>query len=279
MNGIIFLFGFVSIFILSYQLYRYFSEDVEKKEFSISLLTIFHPVIAKVVYLIKPLPINSYREKIKSSLKYSGLNLGFTSDEFIAVQVLCSVICTLLFYFVILKGLFLNLTVLCVSFLLPKFWINDYEKKRNTEIFKSLPTFLDFLTLAVEAGLDFNIALLRVLKIYKKDSLSSEFGLLSKEMKLGLSKEEALRNVLSRNNSDDLKYFITALIQAEKLGVSLGPTLRIQSGEMRLRRMSKAEKAAAKAPTKMLIPMMIFIFPAIFIMIFGPIIIQFKFGF
>jgi tight adherence protein C len=98
------------------------------------------------------------------------------------------------------------------------------------------------------------------------------------ELKLGTTRAEGLKNVAERADIPELGSFITSLLQAEKLGASLGPTLRIQSNHMRVTRMQRAEKAGGEASVKMLIPLMLFIFPAVFLMLFGPFIIQFFQG-
>jgi tight adherence protein C len=133
---------------------------------------------------------------------------------------------------------------------------------------------LDLLTLSVEAGMDFISALQRNCKSRSLDPLNEELLRMTKEIQVGLSRREALKSMAERVNQDDLRSVANALIQADELGVSIGEMLRIQSEQLRSRRFDRAEKLAAEAPVKMLGPLMLCIFPAVFIILLAPIISQ-----
>jgi tight adherence protein C len=139
---------------------------------------------------------------------------------------------------------------------------------------RSLPFVLDLLTLSVEAGMDFISALQRNCKSRSLDPLNEELLRMTKEIQVGLSRREALKSMAERVNQDDLRSVANALIQADELGVSIGEMLRIQSEQLRSRRFDRAEKLAAEAPVKMLGPLMLCIFPAVFIILLAPIISQ-----
>jgi tight adherence protein C len=160
----------------------------------------------------------------------------------------------------------------------PLIWVNDQVKKRHLQISRALPFNLDLLTLSVEAGLDFAAALGKVVEKGRKGPLSDELGITLKELKLGKTREEALRNLSARVELPTLTSFVHALIQADKMGTSLGKILRIQSTQLRIDRTQRAEKLANEAPVKLLLPLIGFIFPTIFIMLFGPIAYQVFFG-
>ena len=169
--------------------------------------------------------------------------------------------------------------LLAFSFLQPVVWLRGTLKRRHLSIQKSLPFVLDLLTLSVEAGMDFISALQRNCKLRRLDPLNEELLRMTKEIQVGSSRKEALRNMADRVRQDDLKSVAYALIQADELGVSIGAILRIQSEQLRSRRFDRAEKLAAEAPVKMLGPLMLCIFPAVFIILLGPLIGQAMKGF
>ena len=156
----------------------------------------------------------------------------------------------------------------------PLLWLRKSLKRRHLSIQKSLPFVLDLLTLSVEAGMDFISALQRNCKLRRLDPLNEELLRMTKEIQVGSSRREALRNMADRVRQPDLKAVSYALIQADELGVSIGSILRIQSEQLRARRFDRAERLAAEAPVKMLGPLMLCIFPAVFIILLGPILGQ-----
>ena len=154
----------------------------------------------------------------------------------------------------------------------PMLWLKSTLKARHLAIMKALPFVLDILTLSVEAGMDFISALQRNCKTRRLDPLNEELLRMTKEIQVGLSRKEALKNMSDRVRQPDLKSVAYALIQADELGVSIGSILRIQSDQLRQRRFDRAEKLANEAPTKMLGPLILFIFPAVFIILLGPVL-------
>jgi tight adherence protein C len=160
----------------------------------------------------------------------------------------------------------------------PLLWLRDKVRQRHRAIARALPYNLDLLTLSVEAGLDFAAALAKVVEKGRKGPLASELAVTLRELKLGKTREEALRNLGRRVGLPALTSFVQALIQADRLGTSLGKVLRILSTQMRQDRTQRAEKLANEAPVKLLLPLIGCIFPTIFLMLFGPIAYQVFFG-
>ena len=156
-----------------------------------------------------------------------------------------------------------------LGYLLPGMWLGQQIKKRKHNITKALPDALDLLTISVEAGLAFDLALTRVADKWDNE-LSKEFKRALTDTRLGRSRRDALKDMAQRTGVDDVQTFVAAIIQAEQLGVSIGKILRIQSDQMRIRRRQRAEEAAHKAPILMLIPMAFLIFPSLFVVILGP---------
>jgi len=132
---------------------------------------------------------------------------------------------------------------------------------------------LDLLTICVEAGLGFDQSMQRVAEKWQ-DDLSSAFARVLHEIRLGKTRREALRDMSNRLDVSDVTSFVAAVIQAEQLGVSIAKVLRIQSDQMRIRRRQRAEEKAHQAPVKMLFPMVFLIFPAIWIVLLGPALLQ-----
>ena len=171
------------------------------------------------------------------------------------------------------QAILLAIVSAVASYLMPQFLLSKKITERQQEIQQTLPDVLDLLTVSVEAGLGFDSALVKVVdKI--KGPISEEFERLLQEIRMGKPRRDAMRDLGNRTNVEDLANFITAIVQADKLGVSIGKVLRVQSNQIRLKRKQRAEEAAMKAPIKMLLPLVFFIFPTIFIILLGPAVIK-----
>lgn len=155
------------------------------------------------------------------------------------------------------------------GFMLPKFWLSQQIKSRRTEIQRALPDALDMLTIGVEAGLAFESALLRVGDQWN-NALSQEFRRVVSEMRIGVSRSESLRRMADRVGVEDLSTFVAVLIQSNMLGVSIGQVLKTQADQMRLKRRQYAEEMAHSATVKIVIVLVFFILPSLFIVILGP---------
>jgi tight adherence protein C len=156
-----------------------------------------------------------------------------------------------------------------VGYLIPDLWLRSKTRQRKTAIANALPDSIDLLTISVEAGLGFDQALARIVS-KSNNLLALEFGQVLRQMRLGVARRDALRELVERTGVEDLSQFVGAIIQAEQLGASIGRVLRIQSAEMRVRRRQRAQKLAQQAPIKMLFPMAFLILPSIFVVVLGP---------
>lgn len=157
--------------------------------------------------------------------------------------------------------------------LYPGMWLRSFVKRRHLSIVKSLPFVLDVLTLSVEAGLDFMGALQRYAQTPRKNGvLERELGRMLREIQIGIPRRQALAGLARRTNEPNLRGTVHALMQADELGVSVGGVLRIESDQLRERRFDRAEKLANEAPVKMLGPLLFCIFPAVFVILLGPVI-------
>ena len=166
-------------------------------------------------------------------------------------------------------GLILVPMLAAVGFMLPDMVLSSRIKSRREAVRGDLPDALDILAVSVEAGLGFDGAITKLTE-HMKGALVEEFGLLLSEIRMGESRQTALKNMATRVGAPELSAFVRAIVQADQLGISLGRILRVQAADSRLRRQAAAEEKAMKAPIKMLFPTVIFIFPAMFIVILGP---------
>lgn len=204
---------------------------------------------------------------------------------FLGCKIILAAVLPLLFifFFSLPKGMVLNPQALLVEvalaifgFLLPTYWVQRKVRYRTTEIFHSLPDILDLLTICVEAGVSIDAALVKTTENpqFKGNPLAEEMKLASMEIRAGKLRIDALRDMAERTRVDDVKAFVTMLVQTERFGTSLSLALRVHSDSLRTKRRQIAEEAAAKTSVKMLFPLALFVFPAILIVILGPAIIS-----
>ena len=170
-------------------------------------------------------------------------------------------------------GIMFGALGLGIGYLLPEFWLGGRIKGRQKVILKMIPDTLDLLTISVRAGLGFDAALAKVVEKLP-GPLTDEFRRALAEVRVGKARRDALRDMVPRTNVQPLSNFIGAIIQAEQLGVSISKVLQVQSEQLRIERRQRAEEMAAKAPIKMLFPLVGCIFPSLFVVILGPAIIM-----
>lgn len=171
------------------------------------------------------------------------------------------------------RALLYSMIGLAIGYFFPQLWLDEQIKKRQLEVRKAMPDALDLLTICVEAGLGFDAAMSNVAKKWENE-LSMAFARTIREIQLGKVRRDALKSMADRIELAEMSSFVAAIIQSEQLGVSMAKVLRIQAEQMRMRRRQYAEELAHQAPVKMLLPMVGFIFPSIFIVLMTPAILQ-----
>jgi tight adherence protein C len=154
----------------------------------------------------------------------------------------------------------------------PNLYLYQKGYDRTQKMERALPDALDLLTISVEAGLGFDAALSQVAR-NTDGPLAAEFARVLQEMQIGLGRSHALRAMGDRSTLPDLRAFTSAMVQADAFGIPVGQVLRVQSSEMRIKRRQKAEEAAQKIPVKIMIPLVMFILPSLFIAVIGPAVI------
>ncbi|TEB06992.1 Bacterial type II secretion system protein F domain protein [Pelotomaculum schinkii] len=234
------------------------------------------PILLKMsLWMIKALPIEKETQLGRKLVK-ANLNEAIEPRELLVIKYLAGIAGAALLWMLgdmlgkgFMQAMVLSAAGLGLGWYMPDFYINSKGLNRMREIEKSLPDVLDLLTVSVEAGLGFDGALMKVVE-KTKSALSQEFTLMLKEIKMGKPRIEAMRDMSNRVDVDDLSTFTGSVIMADQLGVSIGNILRLQSEQIRQRRRQRVEEMAMKAPVKMLVPMVLFIFPAIFVVLLGP---------
>jgi tight adherence protein C len=165
--------------------------------------------------------------------------------------------------------LFAAIALAGIGFIAPDFVVSGKARSRKDRIRAELPDALDLMAVSVEAGMGFDGALSKLTE-HMHGPLSDEFALTLGEIRIGESRQDALKKLSDRTNTPELSSFVRSIIQADQLGISLGRILRVQATDSRLKRQAAAEEKAMKAPIKMLFPTVLFIFPAMFLVILGP---------
>lgn len=256
--------------------------DGRKQERRIPLLfKLFLPLTPNVKGLMLSTRFEKLRKKTDRMIVTAGFEGLLEGWELLALKIIFPICigplwCLMIYQVCGLNELFYRLApaLMLLGFvwfyMYPVFWLRSAVKRRQYEILKAMPFVLDLLTLSVEAGLDFMSAVQRATEREKLDALSEELLRMIREIQVGTSRKNALRALSERVDLPDMRALVNALVQADELGVAVGSILRIQSDQIRVRRFERAEKLANEAPTKLLGPLMIFIFPAVFIILLGP---------
>jgi tight adherence protein C len=238
------------------------------------------PIVSGLIGLAKRYTPVGYVEKTKKKLIISGRYDPIDHDRFLAVRVATIAaipVVLFVFWFVIdLHGRTrLLVAALTVLFLVlgPDATLNRRVQERQEKIRRALPDILDLLTISVEAGLGFEQALDRTVKAVP-GPLSDEFVRMLNEVRAGSTRAAAMRAIDDRTDVLEVRSFILAILQADTFGVSIGRILRAQADEMRVKRKQLAQERAQKAPVKMLLPMVFCVFPALFVVVLGPAVIN-----
>lgn len=253
---------------------QYSLEELELAQpFSRRVLTPFLMRLARSVSRFTP---RSSADKLRVQLLEAGSPSKLGVTEFMGLRVLLAGICGGLIFLMMALGsrslmqlIAFPVVVGVIGYMIPGMWLSRKIKDRKKEIQTSLADAIDLLTISVEAGLGFDPALQRVADKWENE-LTWEFRRMLHEMRIGKSRREAMRQLAVRCNVEDLNVFIASIIQADQLGVSITQVLRTQSRQLRVRRRQRAQEQAQKAPIKMLFPMALLIFPAIYVVILGP---------
>jgi len=284
---LVFLMVFGGVFFAVYAIYelgyKKLAQEAKQLEESSTVKAMRRIVLRRLGAVCQRFITPRYHDYLTRRITAAGGLDDTQPPEIVALQVISAVFFTIVGIMVInflrsdldIKvGWWVLIFFLALGVYYPVIWLNDQVKKRHWKITRELPYNMDLLTLSVEAGLDFQAAVDTVVKKGKPGPLQQEFSIMLRELRMGKTRHEALRNMSERVQLSALNQFVAALIQADRMGTSLGTVLRIQSDQMRTERAQRAEKLANEAPVKMLFPLIFCIFPTVFIILFGPIVYQ-----
>ncbi len=261
-----------------------FFQDVGHQQKS-ALVAVESVLIQRIAGIVRGFIPAERAARLKKRMIMAGLDMRDSllrkPEDFVAVQILASMGGGLFFLYMwtaVKANPILILFGVVVGFWFPNQWLSDQIKKRHLLITRALPYNLDLLTLSVEAGLDFTAALAKVVERGRKGPLLDELALVLRQLKMGKTRAECLKIMVDRVQLSALSTFVSALIQADKMGTPLGKVLRIQSAQLRVERSQRAEKLAGEAPVKMLGPLVMCIMPTVFLILFGPVIFAMKYS-
>lgn len=218
-------------------------------------------------------------ENTERRLVTTGVSYLLTAEQFIALRIfsaLCAPVVVVLCMMMLktYEPIWLVFAPL-VGFVLPSIWLSDTRKRRELAVIRTLPVYLDFLTMAIEAGLNFAGALQQAMEKAPPGPLRNEFGIVLRDLRAGVTRADALRRMAERLDIQEMTSFVSAVIQAEKMGSSLASIMRVQADQRRSERFQRAEKLAMEAPIKLVGPLIIFIFPVTFMVLGFPIVMKF----
>ncbi len=219
-------------------------------------------------------------ENAETKITQSGVGYLLNAEQFIALRIISAIIAPALALFVMVcldnfqPIWFVIMPIL--GFMLPLIWLSDTRKRRNTAVIRSLPVYLDFITMCVEGGLNLQGALGQAMEKAPPGPLRNEFAIVLRDLRSGLSRADSLRRMAERLDISEITSFVSSIIQAEKMGASLATVLRVQSEQRRDERFQRAEKMAMEAPVKLVAPLIMFIFPVTFIVLGFPIVMKFM---
>ncbi len=248
------------------------------------IITLTRPLLHKLVIpLLAKYKFEEHKKSITRELGSAGLVREMNEDEYVALQV---------FMGIFLPGLVLAMNILFslgyplivivlfgfLGFFFPRFYVQGHRNARRAQVLVDLPFVVDLLSLSIEAGSDFIGAIQKVTDKMTQGALAEELTQVLRDLKLGSSRSESLNAMAWRLNMSEVSSFIAVLTTADMLGASIGGVLRQQSDQMRQERFTRAEKAGAQASQKIYLPLILFILPAVLIMVFGPVILQFMGG-
>ena len=237
------------------------------------------PLLNKLTGLGKRLTPEDYAERIERKLDVAGNPEGWTVDRIVSLKVVgigagacprrpprsscsssaCCPACS-------------SWAAAILGYYGPNLWLYQKGYDRTNSMQRALPDALDLLTISVEAGLGFDAALSQVAR-NTEGPLAEEFARVLQEMQIGLGRSRALRALGERSTLADLRSFTSAMVQADAFGIPVGQVLRVQSQEIRLKRRQRAEEQAQKIPVKIMIPLVLFILPCLFVAVIGPAVI------
>jgi tight adherence protein C len=242
-----------------------------------AFVKVFFPFIAALAGPASGIGWPTYRERATWTIARSGWGDSFTVNHLLALKILTAIFVPLvgaLLFAPVRNPAFFLLAALG-AFFIPDMLLNSSRKARERQIVRALPGAVDVLSLSVEAGLEFLIALERLVKRGLSGPLRDELTAVLNDIRLGTTRSDALRAMATRLEIPALSSFVSTLVQADMLGASIGDVLKSQASFLRTERFQRAEKAGGQATQKIIFPMLLFIFPAVLLVVIAPVVLKF----
>ena len=242
---------------------------------------LFKPALGRLTNFGRMLTPARNIEQLQRDLIRAGLVGKLSVTDFLGLRFLIGAAASALMFFMgslnrpLSSAILYAFAAFVVGLYLPNLWLRSRVAQRQKSIARALPDALDMISICVDAGLGFEAAIQKVAFQWDND-LALEMRRIIHEIRMGVTRSDALRHLADRTGVADVANFVAVLIQADQLGIAIRTVLHTQAEQMRVRRRQRAQEAAQKAPLKMLFPLTIFIFPAMFAVILGPAIPKFM---
>jgi tight adherence protein C len=246
-------------------------------------LRLIWPLVRLVAYFVSSRFPASVLESTYQKMARAGLTYLMNAEEFMALRLVLGVGAYVLLFLAMrpVGGLILEVLPLAgavLAFYYPSFWVHKRYEERRKAILKALPVYLDYLTLAMEAGLNLAGSIAQAVEKGPAGPLRHELFLVLRDIRSGLTRSDALRRMDNRLKINEVSSVVSSIVQAEQVGAGLGKVLRLQAERRRIERFQRAEKLAMEAPAKLLFPLVVFIFPTTFIILMFPIVMSILHG-
>jgi tight adherence protein C len=251
--------------------------DVRKRELAIPFFQrVLVPTLKGVGSMGRKFTPASVTERLSKELVYAGSPVGWDAERVLAMKLMAAAVFAGLSFVASrlgglspFRGIVLMLLMAYVGYYLPEWILRSKSGTRQKAMQRALPDALDLLSITVEAGLGFDAAVARVAR-QAGGPLGEEFHRVLQEMQIGKTRADALRDLADRTSIPELKSFVLAMVQADIFGISIAKVLAVQAREMRIKRRQRAEEQAQKVPVKIVFPLILCIFPSLFIVLLGP---------
>ncbi|MEX2479453.1 MAG: type II secretion system F family protein [Gammaproteobacteria bacterium] len=244
------------------------------------LLKFIWPFIQLIANFVCTFLPYEFMEHTERRLQRTGVGYLLTAEQFVALQILLALVAPIVVWIclVALQESFPLAIIVAplLGFLFPNVWLSDTRKRRELAVIRGMPIYLDFITMCVEAGLNLSGALAQAMEKAPPGPLRNEFAIVLRDLRSGLTRADALRRMAERLDINEVTSFVSAVVQAERMGASLATVLRVQAEQRRNERFQRAEKLAMEAPIKLVGPLILFIFPVTFIVLAFPIVMKFM---
>lgn len=230
-----------------------------------------------VSFYISPFISQKVIDKYEKNIIFAGVEYQFKPQSIISSKIVSAFVLGILFLPFLMMAqqpMWFVIAIAVIGYYYPDLWLKQTKKDRNNNISKNLPFFLDMITLSIESGLNLNGAIQQAVQKGPNGPVKIEFEKVLRDIKTGISRSDAIRKMGQRIDDQSVKNLTSSIVQAEKMGMNLGPILRAQAEQRRVERFLKAEKLAMEAPVKLLFPLVAFIFPCTFIVIGFPVYIM-----